>query len=252
MLDNCEHLLSPCAQLANVLLRACPTLRILATSREALGITGETAYRLPSLSLPDVASMPVERLAQYEAVQLFIDRAAAVLPSFKLTTQNAQAVATICQRLDGIPLPVELAAVRVKAMSVEHIAERLQDRFKLLTGGSRTAMPRQQTLRAALHGFKRSRSAKRFPGRDRGCRLDRLALHPEGACWIRFTYVDSVKAALLWPRGPSDPFQEVDDGIIAETPSHLNLPGKSPLKGLAVGLWVGNPVVAWMPGLTML
>ncbi len=150
LLDNCEHLLSPCAQLADALLRACPTLRILATSREALGITGETAYRLPSLSLPDVASVPVKRLAQYEAVRLFIDRAAAALPTFKVTTQNATAVATICQRLDGIPLAVELAAVRVKALSVEHIAERLHDRFKLLTGGSRTAMPRHQTLRAAL------------------------------------------------------------------------------------------------------
>ncbi len=150
LLDNCEHLLSPCAQLADALLRACPTLRILATSREALGITGETAYRLPSLSLPDVASLPLKRLAQYEAVRLFIDRAAAALPTFKVTTQNAKAVATICQRLDGIPLAVELAAARVKALSVEHIAERLHDRFKLLTGGSRTAMPRHQTLRAAL------------------------------------------------------------------------------------------------------
>jgi len=150
LLDNCEHLLSPCAQLVDVLLRLCPTLRILATSREALGITGETTYRLPSLSLPDVAPLPLKRLAQYEAVRLFMDRAAAALPTFKVTTQNAKAVATICQQLDGIPLAVELAAVRVKTLSVEHIAERLHDRFKLLTGGSRTAMPRHQTLRAAL------------------------------------------------------------------------------------------------------
>ncbi|MGH2523024.1 MAG: ATP-binding protein, partial [Anaerolineales bacterium] len=130
----------------------CPHLKIIASSREALGIAGETAYRVPSLSLPDVHS-PIsnfQSLAQYEAVQLFLERARAVQPRFALTAQNASGVAQICQRLDGIPLALELAAARVKMLSVEQIAARLDDRFRLLTGGSRAALPRQQTLRALI------------------------------------------------------------------------------------------------------
>ncbi len=150
LLDNCEHLLPACAHLAEILLRACPTLRMLATSREALDIEGETTYRVPSLSLPDAPSLPLERLNEFEAVRFFIDRATAALPSFMVTSQNAKAVTTICQRLDGIPLALELAAPRIKALSVEHIAERLHDRFRLLTSGRRTALPRQQTLRATM------------------------------------------------------------------------------------------------------
>jgi predicted ATPase/class 3 adenylate cyclase len=156
ILDNCEHLIEACARLADVLLRACPNLRILATSREALGIPGETTWLVPSLSLPDRQYRPsvgadfVTTLTQYEAVQLFIDRAVAVLPTFTITNQNAPAVAQICHRLDGIPLAIELAAVRVKVLSVEQIARRLDDRFYLLKGGSRTALPRQQTLQAAI------------------------------------------------------------------------------------------------------
>jgi len=151
ILDNCEHLLSACAQLADVLLHRCPNLKILATSREGLGIAGELTYRAPSLSLPDSRHLPPpETLAQYEAVRLFVERAAFGKPGFALIRDNAATVAQVCHRLDGIPLAIELAAARVKAMSVEDIANRLHDRFRLLTGGSRTAMPRQQTLRAAL------------------------------------------------------------------------------------------------------
>lgn len=152
VLDNCEHLIVACARLADAVLRACPNLRILATSREALGIAGETVWMVPSLSLPD-ASQPrptFTDLSQYEAVQLFVDRALAVQPSFKLTELNASAVAQICQRLDGIPLAIELAAARVKVLKTAEIAARLDDRFGLLTSGSRTALPRQQTLSAAI------------------------------------------------------------------------------------------------------
>src|SRR5918997_3914016 len=151
VLDNCEHLVEACAQLAEALLRACPNLRILATSREALGITGETGWLVPSLSLPDPRYLPpVDELPRYEAARLFIERAAAMLPTFELTDRNAAAVARLCRGLDGIPLAIELAAARVKVLSVEQIAERLHDRFRLLTLGSRTALPRHRTLRATI------------------------------------------------------------------------------------------------------
>jgi predicted ATPase len=151
VLDNCEHLLSACAQVADALLRGCPNVQILATSREGLNITGEQTYRVPSLTLPDPRKLPPsERLQEFEAVRLFTDRAALGLPSFILTPANAATVAQVCRRLDGIPLAIELAAARVKALPVEKIAERLDDRFRLLTGGSRTALPRQQTLRALI------------------------------------------------------------------------------------------------------
>jgi predicted ATPase/class 3 adenylate cyclase len=154
--DNCEHVVAACAKLAETLLRHCPKLRIMASSREALGIAGETVWRIPSLSLPDPKHLPLDTpnglksLTQYEAVRLFIDRATAVAPTFAVTNHNAPAVAQICYRLDGIPLALELAAARVKALTVEQIALRLDDRFRLLTGGSRTALPRQQTLRALV------------------------------------------------------------------------------------------------------
>jgi predicted ATPase/class 3 adenylate cyclase len=151
VLDNCEHLLSACAHLADPLLRGCPHLRLLATSREALGITGEQTYRVPSLSLPDLPHLPpLERLHEFEAVQLFADRAGLVRSDFTLTEANAAAVVQVCRRLDGIPLAIELAGARVRVLSVEQVAARLDDRFRLLTGGSRTALPRQQTLRALI------------------------------------------------------------------------------------------------------
>ncbi len=151
ILDNCEHLLSNCAQLAHTLLRGCPTLRILATTREGLGIAGEMTYRIPSLSLPDPERLPPPQgLMEYEAVRLFAERAAFSKPGFKVDSSNSAAVAKVCHRLDGIPLAIELAAARVKALSVEAIALRVDDRFRLLTGGSRTALPRHQTLRATM------------------------------------------------------------------------------------------------------
>jgi predicted ATPase/class 3 adenylate cyclase len=149
--DNCEHLIEASAKIANALLSAAPNIKMLASSREALGVKGELAWRVPSLSLPDPRHLPaVEQLSQYEAVRLFIDRASLVAPHFDVNTENAPAIAQICFRLDGIPLAIELAAARVKMLSVEQIAKRLDDRFRLLTGGARTALPRQQTLRALI------------------------------------------------------------------------------------------------------
>ncbi len=151
LLDNCEHLLEACAQLTDVLLHACPHLKILVSSREALGIAGEVSFRVSSLALPDARHLPsLESLTQYDSVRLFIERAVAVKSDFVVTNENAPAVAQVCSRLDGIPLAIELAAARVKGLSVEQISKRLDDRFRLLTGGSRTALPRQQTLRAMI------------------------------------------------------------------------------------------------------
>lgn len=151
LFDNCEHLLAACAELAVFLLQACPSLRILATSQEPLRVDGEVTYHVPSLSLPDLQRLPsFDQLTQYEAIHLFVDRAGLSSPGFRLTERNALLVAQVCHRLDGIPLAIELAAARVKAMSVEQIAERLNERFRLLTLGARNAPPRHQTLRAAL------------------------------------------------------------------------------------------------------
>ena len=151
VLDNCEHLVSASAKVANTLLNAAPNLKVLASSREALGVKGELSYPVPSLSLPDLKHLPaLEGLSQYEAVRLFIDRAFLVAPHFLVDKDNAPFIAQICYRLDGIPLAIELAAARVKMMSVEQISMRLDDRFRLLTGGARTALPRQQTLSALI------------------------------------------------------------------------------------------------------
>jgi predicted ATPase len=132
LLDNCEHLISASAQVANTLLRAAPTLKILASSREALGVKGEVSYHVPSLKLPDPKHLPVlEQLSQYEAVRLFIDRALLIAPHFAVDKDNAPFIAQICYRLDGIPLAIELAAARVRMLSVEQISNRLDDRFRL-------------------------------------------------------------------------------------------------------------------------
>jgi predicted ATPase/class 3 adenylate cyclase len=151
LLDNCEHLLEACASHAFALLSACPSVRILATSREALGIEGEHVFPVPSLGLPrlDHAVGAVEA-GKWEAIRLFVDRASAANPGFALTDQNATVVAQICHRLDGIPLAIELAAARVRALPVEQIAARLDDRFRLLAGGNRVAVTRHQTLRATI------------------------------------------------------------------------------------------------------
>lgn len=154
--DNCEHVITASADLAESLLRSCPQLHILATSREPLGIAGERAWPLPPLSLPDHRHQApcepevVEQLTQFESVQLFLDRATAVSPSFQLSPDNLHLVAQICCRLDGIPLAIELAAARLRVLTARQIVERLDERFHLLTTGSRTAVPRQQTLRALI------------------------------------------------------------------------------------------------------
>lgn len=151
VLDNCEHVIAAAAQLAESMLMACTGLHILTSGREALGIAGEVAYRVPSLSTPDPRRMQgAESLGQFEAARLFIERAQAALPIFTVTNENAYAVAQVCARLDGIPLAIELAAARIKVLKVEQIAERLDDCFRLLTGGSRTALPHHQTLRAMI------------------------------------------------------------------------------------------------------
>ncbi|HJS19691.1 MAG TPA: adenylate/guanylate cyclase domain-containing protein, partial [Anaerolineales bacterium] len=151
ILDNCEHLIEASARVTDTLLNAAPELKVLASSREALGIKGELSYPVPSLSSPDIKHLPViDKLSQYEAVRLFIDRASLVSPHFVVDKDNAPYIAQICHRLDGIPLAIELAAARVKMLSVDQISERLDDRFRLLTGGARTALPRQQTLRALI------------------------------------------------------------------------------------------------------
>jgi predicted ATPase len=151
VLDNCEHLIQACAELSEALLRSCPELWVLATSREALSLTGEVAWPVPSLSLPELRRLlDIESLPQYESARLFVERTAAVKPTFALTEQNAPAVAQVCYRLDGIPLAIELAAARTKVLSVEEISERLDDSFRLLAAGSRTAMPRQRTLHATM------------------------------------------------------------------------------------------------------
>ena len=151
ILDNCEHLLNTCASYAGRLLTACPNLKLLATSREALGLPGEMTYHVPSLRLPDLESHSDDNeLWAVESMRLFHDRAVSVKPDFNPDAAQTQAVAKICSRLDGIPLAIELAAARVRALPVEEIAKRLSDRFRLLTGGNRSAIPRQQTLQALV------------------------------------------------------------------------------------------------------
>jgi predicted ATPase/DNA-binding SARP family transcriptional activator len=151
ILDNCEHLINGCAALADALLRRCPYLKILATSREPLRVAGEVMWMVPSLSLPDPQKRPnAEQLASYEALRLFVERAERASATFELTDRNAPVVARLCRRLDGIPLAIELAAARVRALTVEQISERLEDPLSLLTTGTRTAPQRHQTLRGAL------------------------------------------------------------------------------------------------------
>ena len=151
VLDNCEHLIASSAELTGALLTGVEIIRIMTTSREPLGVGGEAAWPVPALSFPDIQHVPgIDLLSQYEAVRLFTERARLVQPHFTVTESNAAAVAQICSRLDGIPLAIELAAARVKTLGTEQIAARLDDRFKILTANSRTALPRHQTLRAAL------------------------------------------------------------------------------------------------------
>lgn len=151
VLDDCDTVLAECAELAEALVRSCAAVRIVVTSREALGVPGEAILPIASLMTPEVGSTVVARdLGAVDACRLFVERARAVQPTFVLTDQNARAVAQLCRRLDGIPLAIELAAARVRTLPVEQIAARLDDRFRLLTGGSRAAAARHQTLRATI------------------------------------------------------------------------------------------------------
>ncbi len=156
ILDNCEHVIDECARLVDELLGAGPGVHILTTSREPLGVDGEVARRLPSLATPSAEELEaaggdvVNVIARFDAVRLFVERAVAADPTFVLTTENAAAVCQICARLDGVPLAIELAAARVRALGASEVQARLDDRFRLLTSGSRTALPRQQTLRALI------------------------------------------------------------------------------------------------------
>jgi predicted ATPase len=150
VMDNCEHLVDAVASFVDTLLNSSLHLRVLATSRESLNVEGELNWLVPSLSVPSLGQSPnVEELAGYESVRLFVERARHRNPAFSRTPENAHAVARICERLEGIPLAIELAAARV-GMSLEQIAARLDDSLRLLTVGSRTASPRQRTLRGTL------------------------------------------------------------------------------------------------------
>ncbi|MFF0632960.1 protein kinase [Nocardia sp. NPDC004151] len=151
VLDDCEHMVEPVAQLAEALIRACPGVRILATSREALDIEGEAVYRLPPLDIPELAADPAVRtVAGDTAVTLFAERAAAAVPRFELSDHNRAYTAKICARLDGLPLAIELAAARLRTMSVEQLLARLDDRYAFLTRGSRSAPRRQQTMQYCM------------------------------------------------------------------------------------------------------
>jgi predicted ATPase/class 3 adenylate cyclase/DNA-binding CsgD family transcriptional regulator len=151
VLDNCEHLLDACARLVQGLLQAAPNLRILATSREPLSVAGEVLWSVPTLSVPTGSATPIAgHLLSYDAVKLFVDRATSVRSTFTVNDASVASVAEICRQLDGIPLAIELAAARVPMLTVEQIASRLSDRFDFLTTGSRSALPRHRTLRAAM------------------------------------------------------------------------------------------------------
>ena len=151
ILDNCEHLVAEVARVTETLVHRCPHLSILATSREPLGVPGENVVRVPSLGAPEPdAELSVEQALEYAAVRLFIERASAVVEGFALNAANARAVGAVCRRLDGIPMAIELAAPRLKVLSVDQLLHGLDDRFRLLTGGSRSALPRHQTLHALI------------------------------------------------------------------------------------------------------
>jgi non-specific serine/threonine protein kinase len=151
VLDNCEHLLAACAHLADRLLRACPGVRLLASSREPLGLAGEAIFSVPSLSFPDPNHPPpIGQMTDYAAISLFLDRARLVVPDFGVAAHNLAALVRICQRLDGLPLAIEMAAARLNLLNADQVAAHLDDAFHLLTGGSRVAPPRHQTLRATM------------------------------------------------------------------------------------------------------
>ena len=176
MLDNCEHILEVCAHLADTLLKKAARLKMIVSSRQALEISGESTFRVPSLSAPDPHQMPpLPEFKEYEAVRLFSQRAQAVLPSFQVDEHNAPAIAQICQQLDGIPLALELAAARLSLLGPSQLASRLNDALRLLSGSNRTAMPRQQTLRATIDW------SYQLLSEQEQCLLKRLAIFAGGA-----------------------------------------------------------------------
>jgi predicted ATPase/DNA-binding SARP family transcriptional activator len=148
--DNCEHLLDTCSEITTTLLLSCPSINVLITSREGLGIPGEVTYTMPSLPLPELDVRSFEKLTEYESIRLFAERAAQVLTSFELTQENIKSVVGICRKVDGIPLAIELAAARVNILQADEILQQLSDSFSLLTKDSRTILPRQQTLRGSI------------------------------------------------------------------------------------------------------
>ena len=150
VLDNCEHLIGSCAKLADTVVRSCPKVHLLVTSRETLGIDGERVFRVPSLTVPAEGAEELSDLATSGAATLFVERARTLATGFILTNEAAPIVGAICRRLDGMPLAIELAAARLRSMSLSQLNDRLDQRFRLLTGGSRTALPRQQTLQAMV------------------------------------------------------------------------------------------------------
>ncbi len=200
LFDNCEHLIAASAELADLILTRCPGVRILATSREALGISGEELFAVPPLGMP-AADASVEEALAFDAVRLFADRAGSLHGGFVVDDSNVAAVVEICRRLDGLPLAIELAAARTRSLPVEEIAVRLDDRFRLLTGGSRTAMPRHRTLRAVVEW------SWDLLSEDEVLLADRLSVFPGGStpasaaavvdgAWTQ-TRVDDVLATLV-------------------------------------------------------
>jgi predicted ATPase/DNA-binding SARP family transcriptional activator len=199
VLDNCEHLVDSAAALSARLLERCPRLRILATSREPLSITGEVLHPVSMLALPREGA-GVDEAAQSSAVQLFLERAAAVAPGFHLTENDVAHVVEVCRRLDGLPLAIELAAARLRSMSVSQLAGRLDDRFRLLTGGSRTAVARHRTLRAVVEWSWDLLSA------DERQVAERFAVFPGGAT------ADAVARVCLGPGSSTD---DAEDALAA-------------------------------------
>ena len=202
VVDNCEHVVGAAAGLVDRLLDSCPGVRILATSREALGVEGEIRWLVPPLSVPEPRGTPLsEELEGYESVRLFVERARERDPAFSLSPHNAVWVSEICEKLEGIPLAIELAAARVSALSVEQISERLEGSLNLLTRGGRTAVPRQQTLKATLDWSYEllSEDEKKLFGRlsvfmgDGRLRLQRP--RPQDA--------PTQRTSWLWPKGRS-------------------------------------------------
>jgi len=150
ILDNCEHLLDACSQMIQTLLTNCPNLKILTTSREVLNMEGEAKYYLPSLAVPINDAASLEKMGEFESVQLFAERVSLTLPSFNLTKENCNTIVEICRRVDGIPLAIELAAARISILSVDEILKQLHDSFSLLARDSKTTLSRHQTLQASL------------------------------------------------------------------------------------------------------